>query len=73
MENESGRPERFAQLRVGDKFFFATREIEWQQPYTKIEEVKRPYTPEAFSNTQRSDGVVFYTTPTTPILLLELP
>jgi hypothetical protein len=38
----------FAELTVGDKFRFPMRKDGKQ--YTKVEEQRRPYTPEAFSN-----------------------
>ncbi len=38
----------FSDLKVGDSFYFAYRED--QKLYTKEEEKRRPYTPEAYTN-----------------------
>jgi len=73
---------RFSDLQVGERFYFATRPIEGQRDYTKVEEMRRPYTPESHSNAKfswrnvdpRTETVIsegetfFYVTPTTEVL-----
>ena len=68
----------FAEIRVGEPFLFATKEVEGQKLYTKEEEARRAYTPEAWSNasfgwrTNESEGrTFFYVTPTTPVFRLD--
>ena len=66
--------DEFSVLQVGDRFCFyavtdeGSKLLGTESPYTKVEEKCRPYTPEAYSNTQRGDGVFFYTTPTTKVV-----
>lgn len=58
----------FSSLPVGEYFFFAQKRLEICQPYQKIEEARRPYTPEAYSNAKALDGTVFYVAPTVKVV-----
>lgn len=58
----------FSTIPVGEYFFFAQKRLELCQPYQKIEEARRPYTPEAFTNAKSDDGRVFYVAPTIKVV-----
>jgi hypothetical protein len=58
----------FSSLPIGEKFYFPISSQAIKGPYTKVEETRRPYTPEAFSNALREDGVYFYVTPTSKVI-----
>lgn len=70
----------FAEIRIGEPFLFATKHIDRQRICTKEEEMRRPYTPEAWSNASfgwndtpfESGGrTFFYVTPTTTVFKLD--